>query len=58
MSDNFWIGNNELVIVFRNGIHHVLERYEDYEPVFTGRYEKCREYCKSREADFLQESIG
>lgn len=53
IADNYWIGDNELVIRFRNGIHVVLEKYEDYEVVFTGHYEKCHAYCREREIKYL-----
>ncbi len=46
MADNFWLGENELQIVYRNGTHFVLEMYEDYSPVFQGTYGDCRKYCE------------
>lgn len=54
MSDNFWLGNNELVIVEGKGTHHVLEGFEDYESVFTGNYKACLDYCKKREIDYME----
>lgn len=39
MANNYWLGSNELMIVFRDGRHYVLERYERYKPVFNGHYE-------------------
>lgn len=58
MSKNFWLGSDELVIVFRNGIHHVIEAYEDYNTVFIGHFEKCLEYCKNREIAYMKNVIG
>lgn len=58
MSKNFWLGNNELLIVFRNGTHHVIESYEDYKTIFTGHFEKCLEYCKNREVAYMESVIG
>ena len=55
MSDNFWLGNNELVIINRDGTHHVIEKYEDWEPVFSGKYEACRSYCVEREREYYSD---
>jgi hypothetical protein len=55
---NFWLGSNELIIVFRDGTCHVIEQYEDWETVFTGRYEECLKYCKSREIEYKESIIG
>ena len=57
-ADNIWLGNNELLIRFRNGTHVVLEKYEDYEVVFTGKYDECVRYCKDREIAYLESIIG
>ena len=58
MSKNFWLGSNEIVIVFCNGTHHVIEAYEDYKTVFTGNFEKCLDYCKNREIEYMESVIG
>lgn len=47
-TNNTFLGDNELVIVFRNGTHHVIEKYEDWDVVFTGHYEQCISYCDER----------
>ena len=57
MADNFWIGSNELVIIYKSGRHYVLEAYEDYEPVFDGDYEKCRKYCEMRKVEYIESII-
>ena len=57
MSDNRYLGANELVLVFRNGTHCVLEEYEYYEPVFSGHYEDCVKYMDRREAEYLEEKF-
>ena len=31
MPHNFYLGDNELVIVIRNGVNVVLEKYEEYD---------------------------
>lgn len=54
MSDNFWLGSNQLVIVEGKGTHRVLEAFEDYESVFTGNYKSCLDYCKKRENDYME----
>jgi len=56
MADNLWIGSEELIIVFRNGHHYVLDSYEDYEPVFDGFYDDCVAYLRKRWAEY-QESL-
>ncbi len=56
MSDNFWLGSNELVIVERPGFFAVLEAWENCEEVFRGSYAECRAYCKKR-LDEYEESL-
>ena len=58
MSKNFWLGCNELIIVFRNGTHHVIEAYENWKKVFTGHIEECIKYCKIREKEYEESVIG
>lgn len=58
MVKNFWLDNNELVIVYRNGTHHVIEAYEDYNTVFTRKIEDCLTYCKNREIAYMESIIG
>jgi hypothetical protein len=55
---NIYLGWNELLVVFRNGIHHVLEEDEGYEAVFTGHYEECVKYCKARYKEYMEATIG
>ena len=57
MADNFWIGSNELVIIYKSGRHYVLEAYEDYDPVFDGNYEQCRKYCEMRKVEYMESII-
>lgn len=57
MSNNFWLGNNELIIVERKGAYHVLESYENYESVFVGTYKECLEYCKNLEIAYMEEVV-
>lgn len=52
-TNNMYLGANELVIVFRNGRHHVIEEYANWEVVFSGHYEQCVAYCENREIDYL-----
>ncbi len=56
MSNNFWMGGEELTIVYMNGTHAVLSNWED-EPLFTGSYNACREYCLTREVEYLESII-
>lgn len=58
MCKNFWFGCNELIIVFRNGTHHVIEAYENWKTVFTGNIEECIEYCKRHEIEYMEAVIG
>ena len=51
---NLFMGSNELIVIYRNGTHHVIEKDEDYNEVFIGSYEKCCEYCKNRNIDYLE----
>ena len=58
MSNNFWLGSNELVIVDRGYPCRIVERYEDYDVVFIGTYQQCYEYCMKRELDYAESCIG
>ena len=58
MSDNFWIGDNELVIRFADGQYVVLEKYEECQRVFNGTYEQCRGYCETRRRDYEESIVG
>lgn len=51
--DNYWMGSEELVIVFRNGIHVVLSSEED-DPIFTGSYEKCKDFCEMMVDEYME----
>lgn len=48
MAENFWIGDNELVIIWKDGRYAVNEAHENYECVFWGSYEACFNYCQKR----------
>lgn len=58
MTKNFWLDNNELIIVFRDGTHHVIEEDIGYEVVFTGHFEECVYYCEQRLRDYYESVIG
>ena len=54
MSDNFYLGAYEYIIVFRNGTHHIVdiwqsEVYDTDGVIFTGHYDKCLEERKRME---------
>ncbi len=55
---NVWLDDNELVLCFRDGTHHVMEKYEDYNDVFTGSYEECIKYMNRREMEYLKEKYS
>ena len=55
---NLFLGNNELIIIYRDGIHRVIESDEAWEEVFTGSYEDCIGYCENRWADYQASIIG
>ncbi len=55
---NFWLGSNELVILFHNGTHHVKEKFENWKTVFSGNIEKCLKYCENRENRYMESIIG
>ena len=55
---NFWLGCNELIIVFRNGIHVVLESYEEWDEVFRGTFGQCYLYCENRVIEYEESIIG
>lgn len=57
-TENLWLGDNELFIRFRHGTYVVLEKYEDYEVVFTGKYEDCVKYCERRWIAYQEAIIG
>jgi len=45
--ENFYAGNTEYVIIYKNGTHHIMEiayldnGNDNSEIIFTGHYEKC-----------------
>ena len=49
MSDNFYAGSQEYVIILKKGTHHIYEidyldnGDDNYKEVFTGHYAKCLE---------------
>lgn len=51
---NYWLGSQELVIVYRGGTHHVLDSYENYESVYSGFYKDCIKYCENMEIEYLE----
>ncbi len=58
MIERYLLGDNELVIVFKNGEHHVKESYMNYDTVVSGQLETCVEYCKRREDGYMVSVIG
>lgn len=58
MTNNFWLGANELCIVPRSGTYGVVEKYEGWEDVFQGSYERCRKYCEDRVTAWEESVIG
>ncbi len=56
--NHFWLGNNELVIIRYQERYQVIEMYEDWKEVFTGKYMECLEYCKNREVEYMESIIG
>lgn len=51
--DNYWIGSEELVIVFNGGTYEVISSEEE-DPVFTGSYEKCKEFCDTQVDEYAE----
>lgn len=58
MCENYWLGSNQLVIIFNNGTHHVTEEFENWKTVFDGSYEACLEYCKIRQNKYIESIVG
>ncbi len=58
MIKRYWLGNNELIIEFNNGKHHVKESHMNYDIVFSGQLETCVEYCKRREVGYMVSILG
>ena len=56
--NHFWLGNNELVIIRYQERYRVIEMYEDWKEVFTGKYMECLEYYKNREVEYMESIIG
>ena len=57
MYKNYWLGANELQIVFRDGTHRVIEEYENWKTVFTGTYEECVKYCEKRYTEYEEDIL-
>lgn len=59
MNTNFWLGGEyELVIIYSDGTHHVLDSDKDYNVVFNGSYKKCLEYCERCQNEYMESIIG
>lgn len=58
MYKNYWLGCNELVIIQKNGTHHVIEKFENQKTVFVEQIEKCLEYCWDCVIDYEESTIG
>lgn len=54
---NYYVGANQMVIVFRDGTCHVLEEYENYDSVFTGTFAQCFAYCEDRNLKYLESTV-
>lgn len=58
MVKRYWLGNNELIIEFKNGRHHVKESQMNYDIVFSGKLETCVKYCERREVGYIVSIVG
>lgn len=58
MYKNYWLGNNELIIIQQDGTHHVIEKFENWKAVFSGHIEQCLKYCWDRVIDYEESTIG
>lgn len=58
MIKRYLLGQNELIIEFKNGKHHVKESHMNYDIVFSGQLEPCIEYCERREVGYLVSVLG
>ena len=46
--ENSFIGGFEYIITFENGIHHINEVIgDDMRKIFSGTYEKCKNYMEN-----------
>lgn len=50
---NVFIGNNELRIVAKSGNYQVIEEWENWKTVFSGKYSDCVKYCDNRYIDYV-----
>lgn len=52
--ENYFIGNQEYIITFKNGTHHVKEiRKNENVEIFSGHYEDCKMFLQGKAADYL-----
>lgn len=58
MKKKYSLGNNELIIEFKNGIHRVKESQMNYDVVFSGKLETCVKYCERREVGYMVSIVG
>ena len=56
--ENMWLGSNMLGIRYECGRWVVKEDYEDWEVVFSGTYEECADYCRSRWIRYEESIVG
>ena len=55
---NIWLDDNELVMFYRDGTFHVIEKYAYYEEVFSGKYEDCLNYLDMRQNEHIKEKYA
>lgn len=51
---SLYLGSNQLVIIFNNGRHYVIEEYEDWNAVFEGTYAECDKYLDHRWVEYVE----
>ena len=51
---SLYLGSNQLVIIFNNGRHYVIEEYEDWNAVFEGTYAECDKYLDHRWVEYAE----
>ena len=58
MSDNFYIGSCEYIIIYRNGTHHIIDVFDeevyDTGVIFTGHYGECLEERERMEITYAE----
>ena len=58
MTTSTYLGNNQLLVNFRDGSWVVEEEWENWGVVFRGSFEECSAYLNERWFSYMEDRVG